>query len=139
MAVVVSKLKAGTLTVGGVSFACQATNVRLVPPEQPGADKAEETLCGDPLPDEGDTGSVWSLRITAVQDFTDADGFSAYTWTHQGEELPYTWAPVGADGPSYAGTVTVWPVEIGGDVNRRLTADAEWRCTDKPTRTEAAA
>lgn len=136
MPVKVSKLKSGTLTLDGTAFATQATNVRLAPPDQPKGNDVGEVLSGDPLPPE--TEDPWTMAITAVQDFEDAAGFVNFTWTNEGELVPYVWAPMGAAGPSFAGTVTVWPVELGGDVNKRLTSDAEWNLGEKPVRTEAA-
>lgn len=133
----ISKLKTGTLTIDSVPFATQATNVRLIPPEQPTGDDAAEVLSGETLPaEDAGGGSGWTMAITAVQDFEDPVGFVNMTWTDEGQAVPFTWAPMGAAGPSYAGTVTVWPVEVGGDVNRRLTSDAVWRLAAKPTRTE---
>lgn len=136
MAVTTSKLKLGTLTLDGVSFATQATNVRLVPPDKPSGDDVGEVLSGDPLPPESE--EKWTMAIEAVQDFTDAAGFVNFTWVNQGEVVAYVWAPQGASGPSFAGSVTVWPVELGGEVNKRLTTEAEWDCSEKPVRTEAA-
>lgn len=135
MPVTTSKLKSGTLTIDGVAFATQATNVRIVPPEQPSGDDTSEVLSGDPLPAESSDAS-WKLAITAVQDFEDVAGFVNFTWVNEGEAVPFTWAPRGATGPSFAGTVTVWPVELGGDVAKRLTSDAEWKLDAKPVRTE---
>jgi hypothetical protein len=135
MPVKVSKLKTGTLTLDAVSFATQATNVRLVPPDQPKGNDVGEVLSGDPLPPE--TEDPWTMAIKAIQDFEDVAGFVNFTWVNQGENVAYTWAPMGATGPSFSGIVTVWPVELGGDVNKRLDTDAEWNLTAKPTRTEA--
>jgi hypothetical protein len=134
MPVTVSKLKSGTLTLDGIAFATQATNVRIVPPDRPSGDDVGEVLSGDPLPAE--TEAKWSLVINAVQDFDNTAGFVNFTWTSQGEVVPFTWAPSGATGPTFAGTLTVWPVELGGDVNKRLTTEAEFELEAKPTRTE---
>lgn len=136
MPVKVSKLKDGTLTLDGTAFATQATNVRLVPPDQPKGNDVGEVLSGDPLPPESE--DPWTLVMTAIQDFEDPAGFVNFTWVNQGESVPYTWAPSGATGPSFTGTVTIWPVELGGDVNKRLDVDAEWNLGEKPTRAEGA-
>jgi hypothetical protein len=135
MPVTTSKLKTGTLTLDGVAFATQATNVRLVPPEAPSGDDVGEVLSGDPLPPE--TENPWVMALVMVQDFEDVAGFVNFTWTNQGEKVPYTWAPMGATGPSFSGTVTVWPVELGGEVKKRLTSEAEWVLDEKPARAEA--
>lgn len=130
-----SRLKAGTLTfdVSGVpvSFASQATNVRLVPKTDEEGD-ALETLSGDTItPDDVTT---WTLNITAVQDFDDPDGFVAYALANAGELVDFDWKP-NATGASFAGVVKVRPVEIGGDVNSRNTTGAEWPLDGEPTPT----
>ena len=134
MTVTTSKLKTGTLTLDGVSYATQATNVRLVPPDAPKGDDQGEVLSGDPLPAESE--APWTMALGMIQDFDDPAGFVNMTWTKQGEQVPYVWAPSGATGPSFSGVVNVWPVELGGDVNKRLSSDAEWNLTAKPTRTD---
>lgn len=134
MPVTTSKLKNGILTINGVAFQTQASNVRLVPPDQPSGDDVGEVLSGDPLPPESE--EPWTMAITAIQDFTDVAGFVNTSWVSQGEKVPYSWTPH-EGGPTYSGTVTVWPVEVGGDVNKRLTSDAEWTLGEKPVRAEA--
>lgn len=134
------RVKDGTLslTIGAmpVDFATQATNIRLTPSTDEEGDRLE-VLSGDTI--EPDRVTSWVMAITAVQDFSDSAGFVAYALDHDGEQATYTWAPQGAAGVSYAGTVTVQAVEIGGDVNARLTTEAEWPCTGKPVPTYAGA
>lgn len=126
-----SRLKNGTLTINAVSFATQATNVRLVP-KVSSTGEPLEVLAGDVIdPDET---VDWSLAITAVQDFTDEAGFVNFCLANAGDVHPYSWAPAGAAaGPTYTGTVKVQPVEVGGDVNTRNTTSAEWDCQEAPT------
>lgn len=131
MPITESRLKAGLLTIDGQQFATQATNVRLVPRTDDRGDTLE-VLSGDTItPDEQ---TSWSLVIVAVQDFDEPAGFLNYALANAGEVVAYTWRPSAA-GVSYAGTVKVRPLEIGGDVNARLTSDAEWACQQAPTPT----
>lgn len=124
-----SRLKGGTLTLDAASYATQATNVRLVPSTSDDGDSLE-ALSGDViLPDDVTT---WSLVVTAVQDFDDVNGFVNMTLTRAGELVPYSWRP-SPTSPTFTGTVRVRPVEVGGEVNARLTADAEWPCQEAPT------
>ena len=127
MPVTESRIKTGTLTftVGGspVDFSCQPTNVRITPAHDSDGDPLE-TLCGDVLGAE-DTRTD-TLNITAIQDFDDPDGFQAFSWDEDRTTVPFVWQPRGSTGPSYAGQVTVRALEIGGDVNKRLTVDASW-------------
>lgn len=140
MTITESKLKTGTLKftiapAAAVTFECQATNVRITPAYDSSGD-AVETLCGDTLAE--DETRTDALNITAIQDFTDPDGFVAWSWDNDLATAVVEWKPVGADGPTYAGSVKVKAVEVGGDVNKRLTTDAEWSFAGKATYTPAA-
>lgn len=132
----VSKQKNGVFTIAGEAFACQQTNVRIVPPEQ-SDDAIEEVLDGTALEGE-DQAKPWKLAFTSVQDFTNDEGLQVYSWDHEGEVVAFTWAPRGTDGPSYSGLVKVSPLETGGEINRRLNVEAEWILSAKPTRTPQA-
>lgn len=136
MPVTISKQKAGTFTLGATEFACQQKTITITPPEQ-SDDQPEEVLCGDVLPD--DSKSIWKLEITAVQDFTDPDGFLKYTWDNDGTSVAFVWAPVATDGPSFTGTVLVSAAPVGGEVNRQLDSEISWTITSgKPIWTPAA-
>ena len=134
MAVNESRLKTGTLTlggaagVGGTEFACQATNVRVTPSHDETGDEVE-TLCGDKL--APDVKTSWSLAGTSIQDFDSPDGFVQYSVENNLGVVEYSWQP-NAGTFEVTGTVQVRAVEIGGDVNTRLTTDFEWPCQDDP-------
>lgn len=125
----------GTLTIGGTSFAAQATAVEVRPSRSTSGD-AVPLLDGGELP--ADSTRADTLRISAVQDFTDPAGFQAYSWAHDGEAVAFVWAPNGATGPSFGGTVQVVALAVGGEVRKRLTVDAEWDCVGAVTMTPAA-
>lgn len=137
-----SKLKSGVLTFDPdgagagtpLDFSCQPTNVRITPNHDEDGDPLE-TLCGDTL--GADETRTDTLSITAVQDFTDAAGFQRFSWENDGTVMPFTWTP-NADGPTFSGQVKVRAVEVGGDVNKRLTVDIEWPCIGTVTWTPAA-
>lgn len=127
------KLKEGTLTLDAVAFSAQATSVLIEPTHDEDGD-AVETLDGSQLtPDvtRGDT-----LKITAIQDFTDVAGFVNFTWENDLATVPFTWKPR-AVGPTYSGNVQVRAVPVGGEVNKRLTTEAEWTCEGPVARAEA--
>jgi hypothetical protein len=126
-----SKLRNGVLTIDAVPFATQASNVRLSPKTDEVGD-ALEVLSGDVL--EPSDKTDWTLVIEALQDFDDPAGFVNFTLTNAGDVVTYTWKPNDtATGVTYSGTVRIRPVEIGGDVNDRLTTSAEWPCQETPT------
>lgn len=122
MPIIEDRLKTGVLTIDALPFATQATNVQLTPATSEEGD-ALEVLSGDTI--EPDDVTTWTLAITAIQDFDAPAGFVAFSWENAGEVVPFTWKP-NAAGVSYAGSVKVRPVEVGGDVNKRLTTSASW-------------
>lgn len=128
-----SKLKTGTLTLDALSFASQATNVKLVPSVDEQGDPIE-TLSGD---QEGaDEVTTWQLAITAVQDFDNPAGFVKFCFDNAGLSVPFSWT-ANAASPTWAGSVTVRAVEFGGDVNTRNTTEAEFAVIGTPTWTPA--
>ena len=135
MAVNESRLKTGKFTlggaagVGGTEFACQATNVRVTPSHDETGDEVE-TLCGDKL--APDVKTSWALAGTSIQDFDSPDGFVQYSVENNLQVVEFSWQP-NAGTFTVLGTVQVRAVEIGGDVNTRLTTDFEWPCQDDPT------
>lgn len=132
-----SKLKVGKLTlggtgtpvVGGVEFACQATNIRIAPTFNEEGDEVE-TLCGDKL--SPDTKTTWNLQGTSIQDFDNPAGFVQYTWENNLAKTPFSWQP-NENATIVSGTVEIRAVEMGGDVNARLTTDFDWPLQGDPT------
>lgn len=125
-----SRLKGGTLTIDGHQFAKQMTSVSLEPSE---ADEGEaiETLSGATI--DADEVTSWVLNLGAVQDFDDPAGFVEFARANKGELVAFTWKPNSTeDSPSYAGTVRVRAVTIGGDVATRLTATKGWPVIGEP-------
>ncbi len=129
MPITESRLKAGTLTLDATPFATQASNVSLDPKTDDQGDTLE-VLSGDTITPDDVTG--WTLHIEAVQDFDDDAGFVAFALERAGDVVPYSWRP-NAAGVTYTGTVRVRPVQIGGDVNARLSTSADWPCQETPT------
>lgn len=130
MPITESRLKSGTLTLDAVPFATQATSVRLVPSTDEVGDPIE-VLSGDETGTDDET--TWALVITAIQDFDDVDGFVRFALDNANTKVPFIWRPNNTSTNQFTGTVKVRPVEIGGDVNRRLTTDAEWPLDGAPT------
>lgn len=140
MAIVDSRIRHGALTLGGVSFACQAKSVTFTPPDIPSGDDDEEVLCGDPLPPEGGGDSAWKLGAGVIQDFDNPDGLIQYLIDHMGEEVPATFRANDISGFGASCTVKVWPGVIGGDVKKRLESTLELPVTSgKPAFTRSPA
>lgn len=141
MPITESKLKSGTLTLGAEEFACQAINVRLTPSHDTttATDEVVETLCGDTTtPDEETTiNTTWALNIEAIQDFTNPDGFVRYCLDNNQQVVDFSWKP-NATGPTMSGRCRVLAVEIGGEINRRITTSAEFPVIGEPATAAAA-
>ena len=132
MAIVESKLKTGSLKLGSTEFACQATNVRIVPSFNEEGDTVE-TLCGDSLAPS--TTTDWALQGTHIQDWDSGGlGIVEYSWVNNLVTVPFIWKPNASD-VSFAGNVQVRALELGGDVNTRITTDFDWPITGTPTPT----
>lgn len=119
-----SKAWKGSLTIGGTFFGHQASAVRIRPAHSSSGDPLY-ILCGNAL--SPDTVRTDTLVVNAVQDFDDPDGFVAYSWEHDGEDVEVVWRPNDVTGSvTYTGTVTIRAIEVGGDARTRLTTSAEW-------------
>jgi hypothetical protein len=134
-----SRLKSGTLSLGTTTpknFECQATNVRLTPDSSidTSDDDTIETLCGAVTTASSDTTVTvnWELNIDAIQDFDSPTGFVQYCFDNAGTVQGFSWKP-SANSPTYSGEVRILPVEIGGDVAKRLTTSASFPVVGKPT------
>ena len=134
MTITEARLKSGVLTLkagAGPSAttyqaACQATNVRIVPGTDDNKTDAVEVLCGDIASAASAAKPADTLNVSSIQDFTDPAGFQAFTWAHRGEDVEFTWKPSATSG-EWHGKVTISvPIEVGGEVNQRLTADVAW-------------
>lgn len=136
MTITESKLYHGTLIlggtapgVGGTDFSCQPSNVTVTASSSTSGDDLE-TLCGDKLLAE--TTLAWELDFTAVQDWEDPDGLIKYSWDNALTEVPFRWIPNGEKTVQIDGVVQVLPLDLGGDVNTRLTSDAAWPINGTP-------
>lgn len=123
MGITESKLKKGTLTIGTKSFATQATNVKITPDHKDDGE-ALEVLSGDQIP--ASSSRTDTLKIEAIQDFTDPAGFLTYTWEHDGENVAFEWTPTDKATPKWSGTVQVRALEVGGEINKRIMTSAEF-------------
>jgi hypothetical protein len=130
MAVVDSRVRKGSLTIGGEVFSCQPTNVNIAPDHSGTTEDPVEVLCGDTIVDSGGQTLTAELSITAIQDFTDAAGFVGYSWSNDGTEQDFTWQPTDQAADAWSGKLTVQAVIIGGDVSARLTSEATWPITE---------
>jgi hypothetical protein len=144
MAVIESKLKDGTLTLGTtplLDFSCQVINCRVNTTYDDEGD-TQETLCGDVIAAGRKIGGR-SLAGTFIQDWTAAaaSSITEYCYDNELETVPFEYTPNGAAGPTISGNVRIEvPAETyGGDVNVRITSDFEWQIVSGFTRTPGVA
>jgi hypothetical protein len=132
-ALVDSRLGPGTLTIDTVDYSYQIANVALEP------DISEED--GTPTlatPKPAPLASIaWKLTGSAIQDFeAGAAAFVNYLMDNALAEVPFVWTPNTDGQTSYAGTLQVRPVPIGGDAGVQITTDFELPVIGDPTRTD---
>ena len=127
----VKKLGPGTLTVGAVGaaldFSGRCTKATVVPKVDTTDDT--ELLSGDTM--AGDRTYTATLEATVYQDDLTAGGLIDYSWANRGDEVPFTFTPY-TGGRGITGTLVVDPLEIGGDVGAKNTAELKWACVGFP-------
>ena len=122
----------GTLTLGANDFATVASAVRLTPSVN-STDGTPTLAVPDPAPDSDVS---WALNIDAIQDFEDPTGLVNYLMDNALAEEAFEWTPITADGTTYAGTVQIVPMEVGGDVGVQVVTSVELPVVGVPTRTD---
>lgn len=133
MPLVDSRLGPGTITFGAVDYSYQAANVRLVP----SVDETDGTkTLAEPAPPPL-AAITWALEGTVIQDFDAAAGFVNWAFDNSLTEVAFVFTPTTPAGVSWAGTVQVRPVEMGGDAGVQVTTDFSMPCVGVPVRTDA--
>lgn len=121
----------GSLKLGEVGseldMSCQLTNARVT--WEVDAEDATPTLCGGSV--GGARTYTATLACALFQDI-EADGVIDYSWKNKGTEVPFKFVPDEAGSALVQGTVTVDPINIGGDVRTRPTSEIEWACVGEP-------
>lgn len=126
----VFKLGPGTLslgTAGAVDISCQITNSVLTPDID--TDDPVTVLCGDVIP--GATSYAWKLTGTLLTDLS-AGGIAEYAFTNRNTIVEFEYTPNTAAGVSFTGSLTLHPIDIGGDSGKNLESDFEWPLVGDP-------
>jgi hypothetical protein len=125
------KMGPGVLTVGSVGspldFAGRCTTVKVTWK----VDTEDDVPVLDGGVEAGDRTYTATLEATVYQDDLTDGGLVAYSWAHKGEQQPCTFTPY-AGGRSIAGTLIVDPLDVGGDVGKKNTADVKWAFLGEP-------
>lgn len=72
------------------------------------------------------------LVATFQQDELSASGLIAYTWTNKGDDVPVVFEPNSALERRITGTITVVPINVGGDAGKENTSDVTMRFVGDP-------
>lgn len=128
-----SRLGPGTITFETSNeFSTQAAAVRLTPSIN--SEDGTPTLAE---PEPGPLSTVtWALNLDAIQDFEEPAGLVNYLMDNALSEVPFSWVPLTPGGPTYAGTVQIVPIEIGGDVAVQVVTSVELPLVGQPSRTD---
>lgn len=59
------------------------------------------------------------------------DSLIAWCYEHAGEIMPFTFAPKGETGISFAGRCVIMPVSVGGEAKKTNTTDFEFKVIDR--------
>jgi hypothetical protein len=123
----------GLLTIGDAAAAtdisCQISGARIT--WEKDADDDVAVLCGETVP--GAVVYTSTLTGTLFQDFSSADAIGQYTWENKGQQVPFVFVPSEAWAQQATGTLTVDPIDFGGDeVKAKMTADFEWAIVGDP-------
>jgi hypothetical protein len=128
----VRKMGPGTLTVGAVGspldFSGRCTSASITWKMSKTTDV--ETLDGSVI--AGDREYEATLEAKVYQDDLTAGGLVDYSWTHRGEQVPFTFTPY-AGGRSIVGELLVDPLDVGGDVGKKNQSDLKWGTVGEPT------
>ena len=103
----------GTLKLGDTAtgMAMEAQVAQIGTPQTVTRDSPVTVLTGDVV--QASATYSWALTGQALLDLSDPDGVFYFVNENQGQQMPFTFLPIGAAGPTIAGTVIVdgWDTE----------------------------
>lgn len=119
-----------------VDFAKQVYQCELEPSVDAKGDELE-MLNGNVL--GADEQVKWVLKIGAVQDFQDPDGFLEFCRTNALKTVAFVWEPNNElDAPTIDGRLKLRPGKYGGATRLRLTSEIEFPVLGEPDVTHPA-
>jgi hypothetical protein len=80
----------------------------------------------------GEESYAYVLALTLQQDY-EYTSLEVFCHQNKGKEFPFVFVPNSAGGVDWSGTLRIRPVNIGGDVKKRNTSDAEFPIVGEPT------
>jgi hypothetical protein len=131
----VKKMGPGVLTVGAVGapldFSGRCTKASVTWK----VDTSDDVVVLSGATIAGDRTYTATLEATVYQDDLTAGGLIDYSWAHKGQTVPFTFQPY-AGGRAITGELTIDPLDVGGDVEKKNTADLKWGCVGEPELTD---
>ncbi len=122
----------GTLTIGSdaalTNFSSQCRGAKLVP--SVGKGEPIDVLSGEQAP--GDRTETNTLVVTLQSDFGHTNSKTEWLWEHRGEVHDFVYIPNGQLGRRITGQLTVEPIEIGGDVKTKPSAEVTFDLVGDP-------
>ena len=122
-------LKDATVTIGADTFERQVSKVAIVP--NVSTSKWKGVALGATY---SDSQWDWDVTLTLAQDHETAGSLNEYLRVNAGTKVAMSIKPRSGSGPSYQVTVTLVPVQIGGDGGAWLEASATMGVDGEPTR-----
>jgi hypothetical protein len=123
----------GTLSIGEtgteIDASCLVNNAKITVEKDQGDSKTK--LCGDVS--AGSAKYTFNLTGNVDQDLATDSGLHALSWEAAGTQVPFEFTPNTDVGATAVGTITIDPLEFGGDeMGEDMTSDFTWVCTGKP-------
>lgn len=132
---IAEKLGPGTLTFGdtGSLKAFQSSTTKTEFKPELSLEDPIGMLDGSDFQPEGE----WKGTIsgTFYQEYG-SDSLIAWCYEHAGQILPFTFAPKGETGISWAGKCVIMPVTVGGDAKKSNMTDFEFTVVDRAEMTK---
>lgn len=127
----VKKLGPGLLSIGEAGTLREFSQQLKACSVKFDSDKDDDTdvLSGDTI--AGEKRYTSQLTGTVLQDLL-VDGLVGWTWAQKGNQFPFTFVPDKAGSMQVKGTVTVDPLDLGGDVKKKNESEFEWDCVGTP-------
>lgn len=123
----------GSLTLGSVPLdvSGQFSNVQVQYAENVTTGDDLDLLDGTSLAGDENATYKATLSGTLLQDIS-AAGVVAWSWDNKGTEQAFEFVPNDAEARVITGILVPVPIQIGGDVKTRQTADITWRIIGDP-------
>lgn len=136
MPVEIVKVGPGTIQVGEVGTEVDFTAQVLAAVVSWSKNKEDDrkVLSGETVP--GAVTRTAVVTCTILQDIALAAGIVRFSWANKGQQLPFRYVPNTVADVEITGTVTVEPIDVGGEVDTDAESEFEWDFVGEPAMAE---